>query len=614
MDGGVKQRQKSEDVKAQVKRQARHCRAQEQLELLKHQLHDEETPVALPSPPSVSITWNALGRSRQLVSGSSNALDDRVVTTCAAPAQVQAPSQHTRPEDAAASGAQEVLEDVLLMCYIDYVFPMLYPVYRLPIAAGCRGWLLHILRRNSCIRYAVIALSTHFLGRLRNHAATFTQVCEVLDASYMHTQTQAALQSAQQDLTSLQVGRQPSMIDNGRMFCSILQLLVSEIQLGHNGAAHLAGAVTLFRQIVVESKGRSGSDDVLKHVMDELGAAYVLQRPTPPLYTPDQTSFRSYAAQLMFSDVTAAIASETEPQLHDLSAQVLIGKDDEYAASKLDISEVLGLPNEIFLSLSSIASLAAWKKRMIHSSQLSLPELVRRSEDIEADLMRHIEALLTRTKASHSQLALPIDFMIDRSPLSASTSNTIHQIWAYSAQAYLFITTCGLQLSHPQLRSIVSKLVSLFGALVATDSPPAAPRLRALAWPVCAVGLLVQSADEERSVRELLKILQPLDSFATVRQLVEVVEMTWAIRKQEAGVMNPALNFTVSLGAFIDGRRGAGLTVSLPDYSSDWSCEVGNQPGPGREQRCVHAGGSYCAYVRCSPYTMWHTWRNLLAS
>ena len=55
-------------------------------------------------------------------------------------------------------------EAVLLMHFIDVVFPLQYPMYRPTILEGGRGWLLSLLLRTKPLYHASLALSAYHRG------------------------------------------------------------------------------------------------------------------------------------------------------------------------------------------------------------------------------------------------------------------------------------------------------------------------------------------------------------------------------------------------------------------------------------------------------------------
>lgn len=59
------------------------------------------------------------------------------------------------------SVAPEGINTELLMHYLDHVFPLQFPLYKPPVVAGGRGWLLSILTTAKPLYYATISLATY---------------------------------------------------------------------------------------------------------------------------------------------------------------------------------------------------------------------------------------------------------------------------------------------------------------------------------------------------------------------------------------------------------------------------------------------------------------------
>jgi len=55
-------------------------------------------------------------------------------------------------------------ESILLMHFLDVVFPLQYPMYNSGIAGGGRGWLLSLLFKNKPLYHASLALSSYHRG------------------------------------------------------------------------------------------------------------------------------------------------------------------------------------------------------------------------------------------------------------------------------------------------------------------------------------------------------------------------------------------------------------------------------------------------------------------
>jgi hypothetical protein len=82
-------------------------------------------------------------------------------------------TEQTSTDESADKGSQAPLswlsvikndEAVLLMHFIDSVFPLQYPMYRPTILEGGRGWLLSLLLRTKPLYHASLALSAYHRG------------------------------------------------------------------------------------------------------------------------------------------------------------------------------------------------------------------------------------------------------------------------------------------------------------------------------------------------------------------------------------------------------------------------------------------------------------------
>lgn len=599
MDNGVKQQQMTEQFKSEIKRHASQRRTESKIRTLAQQLDGADLILTSASSGFDLASTTASNRTDLSSTTVSNGADLASITTsngadlasttasdgAVSPANEQrnsalclhgshsstsfslnanavypqpahkdtTPWQRFTPDQAVQS--RRHLEDIMLMAYLDYLFPVIHPFYRTSLAKGGRVWTLAAIHNNSCLRHGIIALASHLLAKPHRARGPSIQICEVLDERHMRQQTHTALQNALNDLEAVRSrGIQGNVLESSRIFCSIVQLLLVESHIGTGSwRLHLEGAVSLLQQVIGGVCEDNDPGSAFETVIHQLGILFVLQRPNPPLFTPDQSAFRFYTTTLIFSDVIASTSRDQQPQLHHYySASLLANGGDSIPSVKLDIAEVFGVHNETLLIISAVASLAAWKKVKADSQQLSLSELVRQSEALEARLEHHLADLKTPTQEECDQPSLTLDFLAEKTPLPWNTSQTIRRIWALATKSYLFITVSGIQLSHPSLREDVSETIELLQWLASHDGKPVAAWLRALAWPICVTGLLVQSPDEQRVLKKLLFSLDPLVSFGAVRNLTEIIEGAWELRERHSNARDNAYQIS-SLGSLMGG-------------------------------------------------------------
>lgn len=529
MDHGPNQLKKVEEIKVQIKRNATQRRTQQKLQTLSQQLRDGQTAKVtnqIPSnpPSSASAGSSVVSTSRDY---------DLAVSPAESPSSTPpiaklSISRDWSPHQVAQS--TEVLQHVMLMAFLDHLFPAMYPFYKTTMIGGGRAWILHAILSNTCLLHSILALSSHELAQIQENPGSSIQLCGALNASQLHQQTQTALQTARASLQAVQSkGIQGTVLDSSQMLSTIVQLMTVELHMGtNNWTLHLDAATSLFQHMLDGASSTNNPDDSFAAVIHELGGSEaIFQGANPPLLTPTQACFRFYATKLIFSDCLAGTTLEQEPRLHHYSSELLKSDADPAKSANINIAEVFGVQNETLLLISATASLAAWKKAEEESKQLSVTELVSRVNQLEMRLENHLHELESPVAEPNYRKTIPIDLLAGRIPLPKHTASIVSRIWALATKSYLFVTASGLQLYHSVLRSTISQTISLLEVLVSKDDIQLPAWLRALAWPICVTALLVTSATEKHSLRKLLHIMQPCASFGTVPRLKDIIERAW---------------------------------------------------------------------------------------
>lgn len=269
----------------------------------------------------------------------------------------------------------------LMMMYLDYVFPFLYPFCRPTILGSGRGWLLVLLMKNKAVFHSALSLSSYFLaivasttyalshtvsaaidhvdranGSPRSHGT-----CLMAMASELHKQQELSLRELQRTIAAIsvsppspaRVGDESHLAESARALESILQLLSFEglLQRFDRWHVHLDAALALFEQIMQQYGqapaegggfqaggggregaafgGSSSSPGACEWpaVMAQLSpfraslAAKTLALPVP--YGSDQAAFKFYASLLLYMDIVTSTVTETAPRLQKYHAALL---------------------------------------------------------------------------------------------------------------------------------------------------------------------------------------------------------------------------------------------------------------------------------------------------
>jgi hypothetical protein len=169
--------------------------------------------------------------------------------------------------------------------YLDYVFPHLFPFYRPGLHETGRSWVLALLRRSRVAFHSALSLSAYFFtftlidAYPGQHGACKGQLWEKVGR-----QTDMCFEMIQHDIRDLSVrGSRATLPDKARVMESIVQFLIFEVALGRsaNWDLHLTPAIALFEEIwqsagavastTVESDGEGpSSESKLLAVLDAM--------------------------------------------------------------------------------------------------------------------------------------------------------------------------------------------------------------------------------------------------------------------------------------------------------------------------------------------------------
>ncbi|KKY31345.1 hypothetical protein UCDDA912_g08689 [Diaporthe ampelina] len=608
MDGGERQAEKAEELKAEVKKKAAWRRERKYLtgiepgiedlsmadavsELTFTSHHDDSSRAAptgadkgassassswdSPQNSSPDGTGNSTPPSSTSEPGALSAVDGMYIqgqhfappaTTLAIPSAA--------PATSVAYNSLDERELTFLAMYLDYVFPFLFPFYRPPLLQSGRGWLLILLMRKRTLLHSALSLATYFFAVATDNLISGHELCREHNRAELEKQHELTLKELQHDVAVVnQKGVGSDLVESARIMESIVQLVVFEVAVTRRVACteswmvHLDGAFVMFEQIM-EHHASSGEGDG-KHycwhaIIAQLGAGS--QMPTlgfspsgdPYPYNSDQAAMRFFTALLLFADVISATALVQTPRLYNFHGILLESVPGNFAGvditgPQINLESVVGVKNTVITLLAQVADLNAWKKEMTRKGSLSIVQLVTRASQIETLLRGLIECLEQQRGAAGDGAAQPttnpIDFIAQYNvalPVNPGSSTAwTSLVWAHAALTYLSTVVSGWQPSCPEIRASVAATIALLAAA------PAPASVRAVVWPFCVTGCLALP-EEEGIFRGMVEALGPLSSFGTIAAALRVMEEVWARR----GQLGPEWTM-------VEGLRGVGTAVML---------------------------------------------------
>lgn len=120
-------------------------------------------------------------------------------------------------------------EAVLLMHFIDTVFPLQYPMYRPNVFEGGRGWLLSLLLRTKPLYHACLALSAYHRGTIFLMSSS---PCSTRSAVDKESHLAICLSEFQQAIKDVDRWVSVTCPSNSLgLMCCVIQLVFFEVRL-----------------------------------------------------------------------------------------------------------------------------------------------------------------------------------------------------------------------------------------------------------------------------------------------------------------------------------------------------------------------------------------------
>ncbi|KAK1829928.1 fungal-specific transcription factor domain-containing protein [Podospora conica] len=430
----------------------------------------------------------------------------------------------------------------LLVVYLDYVFPSLFPLYRPRLTDAGRGWLLVLFTRNKALLHTALSVASLFLNIVYNHGfENPVEPCKLHNWDELQKQQELALRELQAEMQAIMTrGVRGYLAETTRVLASIIQLLTVEVGIANTGSwvMHLNAATELFTMTMQEhGNGADMGASAFPSLLVRLGwPGYPYGTPFNHPWTPDQASLRFSTAFALLFDTVAATTLEQEPRLRQWHRHLLGGLDEEtrnllppetereYVLPHIDLMEYVGLQNWVVLSISEIATLDAWKKENKKNGSLSVAQLVTRAARIEQDIREHMAAdemtgLQDTTPTMNANKLL--EYL---QPTTVQPVDTLRsRIWAQAALTYLNVVVSGWQPACEEIRTSVAITIQLLLQLKAPGY------LWSLIWPFTITGCMA-APHEEQTFRDLVAAMGPLVLFGTSRKALSIMEHVWENR------------------------------------------------------------------------------------
>ncbi|KAL4932364.1 transcription factor domain-containing protein [Aspergillus undulatus] len=440
MDNGEKQRQMAQRLKVDVKRSSARRRLRRLMQRLAWDFdkegstqapESEHGPDACVSPAQGTGHVSNEEREQRSVTPSNDTAGSEATRGTSQFSAGFAPIPMDNPTRPDSHGVSQPVDNELelqsVMIYLDYTFPILFPLYTPSLIEGGRGWLLALLKiRALC--YVIISLTSYFFSNVPISSGPAHGICG--------------------------------------LFESIVQLFIFDgvVAAADTWRMHLDAATVLFEQIMQPS----GSYSSLLNLMGQFSSlpanAY-----NNIFWTADQAAFRFYSAVLLVADILASTALEHPPKRKNF----------------------IGCQNWVLCLMGKIAALDAWKKDLKKRRALNMTQFMERASSIERDIPETTTTTVTLIWAHAARIYLQTvlsGWQFSSPEIWSEVSTTLSLLLNLSrsspgilvALAWPFcIAGC---LAAPDQEDSFHDVVDLMGPLGSLGSMQAALRIMVCVW------------------------------------------------------------------------------------------------------------------------------------
>ncbi|KAL6821559.1 fungal-specific transcription factor domain-containing protein [Trichoderma camerunense] len=409
MDGGVRQTNMMEEIKAQIKLSATQKRKRKHLQILQAEANnlghiDTESPATVvidktdtlidsdPSPGHLGVAFTS-----GFSSDNNSVLQDF-------------PMQSKTP-----IGQGEADKELhLLMIYLDYVFPYLFPHYRSSILAGGRE-------------------------------PTMSAQCKMIHK--FESQIELGLKELHKGVNYTNTNAPGFDMNRGLVVMQrILQEIFFEVATSNkdNWKLHLNAAIAVFLRILPDPKEWTKT----------LNSMYTQTHKWPPpefglrqSWTTNQAALRFFTATILYIDILSSVTLGNLPQLasyHACIAPESLSYEksfDAIQAGYLCFDEFFGLRNWIVQVIGDVASLEEWKRTQKKSNSLQVSELESRGKDLSDVIKAGIQSLESHCQRQYIAQDVTTLQVVDSWPDANANQQPKHEMsyWGGSLPTKKFV-------------------------------------------------------------------------------------------------------------------------------------------------------------------------------
>ncbi|KAH7417142.1 fungal-specific transcription factor domain-containing protein [Cadophora sp. MPI-SDFR-AT-0126] len=396
-------------------------------------------------------------------------------------------------------------ETVLLMHFLDHVFPLQHPMYKPEVAEGGRSWLLSLLLRTKPLYHASLALSAYHRGSVlitsQRCAAHHSKVEQQKHLAICLKEFQEAIRKVDQMVMLRACPR-----DSLGLMASVVQLIYFELFAGNGNAwrIHLGAATRTFMQGYWAQSAELG-------ILNPTTADSL-----PPLWEgqPNEnvTSFKFLCGVSIWLDILDSITFGNSPYLLTLHSHAL------GPGSHIKLEAIIGSSNWAILQIGRIAALHENKVQLLQAgcleSQSERAEFDQKVDEIRYELQCGLTEQALFCLQVHSKPVALADTSLHNQAL-------VTRLFALAASIYLYLVVQG---SHEETGPLAQEAMIILRTQMPRDM------MHVIIFPLYIIGYVASPDDQPffKCVFSSAPVLEP--SLEHRGKILPLLEEAWLAR------------------------------------------------------------------------------------
>ncbi|RDW87251.1 hypothetical protein BP5796_02945 [Coleophoma crateriformis] len=404
-------------------------------------------------------------------------------------------------------------ESVLVMHFLDVVFPLQYPMYKPGILEGGRGWLLALLFRTKPLYHAALALSLYH--RRKIILTKITHPCQFASLVQVENHLEICLTEFQKTITAVnQYVTGPCPRNGLAVLTSMVQLVFFELfaSKGNAWQIHLHAAVNAYDRLFKEEISTCGLTE-RTHKIIHGNVPLSLDIGSESLQ--EVVLLRFLGSTIIWLDIVSSITAGTAPHLLPFHSTTIASD------SQTKLEDVMGCKNWVMVQIGRIAALHQHKVQALQQDEFAIAEIMQAADNISQTLQCGLaNGTLEGFHISESDSAV-YNAMSDPPTL-------VSLLFAYMASVYLHLVIHGFG-KLEELDSTISAAINILQTQVPVQHLPA------LVAPLYVIGSVAREGDEE-FFRNMFSSPPVLDHLLEHRiRILPLLEDIWSRRQTMPG-------------------------------------------------------------------------------